>query len=98
MCSWSLYLIISEEPIFPEDDGSSEFVSLPDFGESSPYNFFDDCDDYPCYKTSDEFNSDSSDMVADETPFYANQEDDPAVAAIMFDEKWGILVLLSKMV
>ena len=34
--------------------------------------------------------SDSSEMVPDHSPFYANQEEDPAVIALQYKENFGM--------
>ena len=85
-----LHFLSTDGPIFPpDDDPCSDFVPLPDFGHLSDERGFDG-GDFGCFDTDDEFHTDSSEMVPNDAPFYVNQEEDPDIAEIIFQEKLGI--------
>ena len=66
------------------DDG------LPHIGNDSPFKLNHENDPFFFHDDTAETitisNSESSELVPDETPFYANQEENPEVWASMFDD------------
>ena len=75
-------VIFSDDVHAKEAKRSGNILRLPNSDESSS----DDNDGYDDFweEEDDETASQSSEMVFDETPFYANQEEDPEVQNLMY--------------
>ena len=77
IASFFFFIYTEDKEIPPPDpDYCDDFVSLPDFGESPVNNNY----------FGNEYNSDSSELVPCDAPFYANQEEDPDVQNLIFRE------------
>ena len=80
----------SDGPIFPKDecDPCNDFVPLPDFDKSDNNDYALDAAD-PFWDER-QMDSDCSEMVPDDRPFYTNQEEDPAVITLQYKENFGL--------
>ena len=85
-----IIVIFQMDQSFPKDeyDPCKDFVPLPDFEKSDNDDYALDAADP--FWDEQQMDSDSSEMVPDHSPFYANQEEDPAVIALQYQENFGM--------
>ena len=70
-------------PVFPPAEDDDALIPLPNFKDSSN----DECGHLVL---DDDNDTDVSDLVPDTTPFYANQEEDPNIQALQFQNEFEI--------